>query len=347
MSMLGSSASDFDPRALRDGARRLADRGVRLGTSSWKYPGWCGTLYDEQRYLHRGRFSEARFERECLAEYAACLPTVGVDASYYTLPDPGRTARMFEDALAVNPGFQFGFKVTDCIIVRNFPNLPRHGPRAGRENPDFLNIDLFRRGFLAPLEPWRAHVGPLMFEFSAFHKRDFSRGRDFLHALDGFLAGLPAGWNYAVEVRNGSLLQPEYFDTLARHGVAHVFTSWQRMPPLAEQLELARASGAGAAFGCARLLLKPGRGYQEAVASFSPYANLREPRPEVRAAAADWIRELLRSPGTTTGTTTGTDPGERPRRAWIYVNNRLEGHAPGTLAALIKASLDAGQQSAH
>ena len=54
----------------------LARGGICIGTSSWKYPGWCGQLYDEQRYLTRGKFSEAKFERECLAEYAQTFPTV-------------------------------------------------------------------------------------------------------------------------------------------------------------------------------------------------------------------------------------------------------------------------------
>ena len=28
----------------------LAAQQVCVGTSSWKYPGWCGQIYDEQRY---------------------------------------------------------------------------------------------------------------------------------------------------------------------------------------------------------------------------------------------------------------------------------------------------------
>jgi hypothetical protein len=40
----------------------LAEAGVSIGTSSWKYPGWCGQLYDEQRYLKRKKFSKAKFE---------------------------------------------------------------------------------------------------------------------------------------------------------------------------------------------------------------------------------------------------------------------------------------------
>ena len=57
----------------------LAHGGIFIGTSSWKYFGRCGQLYDEQRYLTRDKFSEAKFERECLAEYAQTFSTVCVD----------------------------------------------------------------------------------------------------------------------------------------------------------------------------------------------------------------------------------------------------------------------------
>ena len=40
---------------LKTGA--LAAEGVYVGTSSWKYPGWCGLLYDEQKYVYRGSFA--------------------------------------------------------------------------------------------------------------------------------------------------------------------------------------------------------------------------------------------------------------------------------------------------
>ena len=57
----------------------LACGGIFTGTSSWKYPRWCGRLYDEQRHLTRGKFSEAEFERECLAEYAQTFSTACLD----------------------------------------------------------------------------------------------------------------------------------------------------------------------------------------------------------------------------------------------------------------------------
>src|SRR5262245_6512188 len=67
--------------------RQLAARGVFLGTSSWKYPGWFGTIYDRDRYVWRKRFSQARFERDCLAEFGLTFPAVSLDASYYKFFD--------------------------------------------------------------------------------------------------------------------------------------------------------------------------------------------------------------------------------------------------------------------
>ncbi len=42
----------------------LAAQGVYIGTSSWKYPGWCGTLYDPARYEYlAGSLPIVRFMR--------------------------------------------------------------------------------------------------------------------------------------------------------------------------------------------------------------------------------------------------------------------------------------------
>ncbi len=37
--------------------RALVDRGIYFGTSSWKHEGWCGSIYAQERYLTRGKFS--------------------------------------------------------------------------------------------------------------------------------------------------------------------------------------------------------------------------------------------------------------------------------------------------
>ena len=109
---LADPAFRFERDPLRASLRALAARGVFLGTSSWKYPGWIGSLYTHDRYVFRKKLSEARFERECLAEYADVFPTVCVDAAYYTFPTEKYLAGLAEQ---VPQGFQFTFKVTDAI----------------------------------------------------------------------------------------------------------------------------------------------------------------------------------------------------------------------------------------
>lgn len=71
---------------LQSAVQRLASSNIFIGTSSWKYEGRCGLIYDELCYHYRGKFAESRFERDCLTEYAEMLKTVCVDAAYYELP---------------------------------------------------------------------------------------------------------------------------------------------------------------------------------------------------------------------------------------------------------------------
>ena len=71
---------------LQSAVHSLAASNIFIGTSSWKYPGWTGQIYDEQRYHYRGKFAETRFERDCLVEYAETFKTVCVDAAYYQFP---------------------------------------------------------------------------------------------------------------------------------------------------------------------------------------------------------------------------------------------------------------------
>jgi uncharacterized protein YecE (DUF72 family) len=308
----------FDRELMKQRAAELAAQGVFVGTSSWKYPGWRGMLYDPARYEYRGKFAESRFERGCLAEYAEVFKTVCVDAAYYTFPKQSYLEGL---AAQVPADFQFGFKVTEEITAKRFTNLPRFGIRAGKPNEHFLNADLFTRAFLAPCEHIRQHIGMLMFEFSRFYPTDYEHGRDFIADLDRFLGALPKGWPYGIELRNKTWLQPEYFACLAQHGVAHVFNSWQAMPAVSEQLALP-GSRTNPDLVAARFLLKPGRKYEEAVKAFEPYESIKEPNPDARAAGKALVQE-------------GKEAGPK-RKTFIYVNNRLEGNALETVAVMVE-----------
>jgi len=307
----------FDRDKLKAAAAAFAAKGVFIGTSSWKYAGWFGQLYERDRYVWRGKFSNARFERNCLAEYAQVFKTVSVDAAYYQFPSRSWLEGMVSQVPA---DFQFTLKVTDEITMRKFPNLPRFGRRAGQLNENFLNADLFTSAFLGACEPFKANMGVLMFEFSQFHSADFARGREFVAALDEFLAKLPRGWRYGVEIRNRNFLQPDYFAMLTRHAVAHVFNSWQDMPPVSEQTALP-GSRTNPEFFAARLLLRPGRKYEEAVILFSPYDQTKDPYPEGRTAIANLINKAT--------------TGGQETHAFIYLNNRFEGNALESIAAIL------------
>jgi len=307
----------FDREQMKARAAELAAKGVFVGTSSWKYYGWFGQLYTPSRYEYRGKVAKTRFERDCLSEYAEVFKTVCVDAAYYTFPSQkylsGLTAQVPAD-------FQFAFKVTDEITIKKFPNLPRFGHRAGEPNEHFLNAKLFQDAFLNACESFRKNIGLLMFEFSRFYPSDYEHGREFVADLDKFLAALPKGWPYAVEIRNHKWLQPDYFACLARHRVTHVFNSWDAMPPVGEQMVLA-GSRTNPNLLAARFLLKPGRKYEEAVKTFQPYDKVKEPYPEARETGKGLIAE---------GKEAAPD-----RNTFIYVNNRLEGNALETIGAMI------------
>ena len=307
----------FDRDRMRAQAARLAEKGVFVGTSSWKYPGWCGQLYDAARYQWRGQFARSRFEKDCLSEYAEVFKTVCVDAAYYNFPSP----RYLEGlASQTPPDFQFGLKVTDEITVKKFPNLDRFGLRAGQPNEHFLDADLCSQKFLQPCESIRKNIGILIFEFSRFYPADYHHGEQFVADLDKFFGNLPSGWPYGVEIRNRHWLEPQYFSCLARHKVAHVFNSWDAMPSVAEQMALP-GSRTNPALVASRLLLKPGRKYEQAVKAFEPYEAVKEVDEPARKAAAALIAEGQKQP--------------IPRKTLIYVNNRLEGNALETIEAVV------------
>jgi uncharacterized protein YecE (DUF72 family) len=202
----------------------------------------------------------------------------------------------------------------------NFREMVLFGDLAGKPNENFLNAELFAKGFLKPCESVRSNVGLLMFEFSRFWTTDYKRGRDFVADLDKFLGELPEGWPYGVEMRNRNWLRPDYFECLSRHHVTHVFNSWDAMPPVGEQMVLP-GSQTNADLVAARFLLKPGRKYDQAVKTFHPYDRIKEENPEARAAGKALIAE-------------GQAAGPK-RLTFVFVNNRLEGNALGTIAAMI------------
>jgi uncharacterized protein YecE (DUF72 family) len=305
----------FDRGALAAQLRALADAGIFIGGSSWKYEGWIGQVYTRERYLSRGRFSRQRFEAECLSEYAETFPAVCGDFAFYQFPAAEFWRKLFGQ---VPEGFRFAFKVPEQITCKVFPSHPRYGTEGGKDNPAFLDGGMLTGMFLHPLLPYRGKTALLIFEFGTFSRRSFPDVQAFLKRLDPFLGGLPPEFRYAVEIRNPEFLEPDYFACLRAHGVAHVYNAWARMPELRYQLNIRGSTTAG--FTVCRALLRRGRVYEDAVKLFTPYREIQDPNPEARES----MRVLI-----------GRAREER-RMLFLFVNNRLEGNAPLTILSLVE-----------
>jgi uncharacterized protein YecE (DUF72 family) len=274
---------------------------IRFGTSTWTYDGWAGDVYHRP---YRGAEPARRLE-----EYARypLFRTVGIDSAYYEPPSEEVLAAY---ARALPPGFPCVSKVWDRITAKRLDR---------RSNPDFLNAGLFKDAVLGPVaRAFRDHLGCFVFEFQAMRGKDLPEPARWAEQLDGFLRQLPRDFRYAVELRNPDLLSDAHGAVLARHGVAHVFNSWNEMPPIGDQLDLSWTFPAG--FTVARGLLRPGRAYADAVRLFEPYDRIRDPQPDVRLDLLRIVDEVVR----------------RHLEALILVNNRLEGNAPGTIRALVE-----------
>jgi uncharacterized protein YecE (DUF72 family) len=283
---------------------------VRFGASSWNYPGWRGMVYHKS---YEGKGASARM----LEEYSSfpLFRTVGIDSSFYA-PPTEEVLRSYAENLPA--GFPCVSKVWNQITVQTFTQAQATA-RAGQSNPDFLNPDVFLEAVYEPYQRYFAdHTGPFVFEFQSIPRRSGIGPDEFADQLDRFFGALPREGQYAVEVRNEEFLTPMYFAVLREHGVAHVFNSWTRMPPIGHQLDL--PGSLSGPFIVARALLRPGRTYDEAVDAFAPYDRIQEPNPRLR-------EDLLRL--IETAVTTRIP-------AYLLVNNRAEGSSPLTVAEVAR-----------
>jgi uncharacterized protein YecE (DUF72 family) len=307
--------SSFDKERLARRLRELAERQIFIGTSSWKYDGWLDQIYTRDRYLSRGKFSHKTFEAECLKEFAETFPIVCGDFSFYQFP----TAEFWKKLFAGAPEqLKFALKVPEEVTVEVFPRHPRYGPRAGRTNEQYLNVDAFQTLFLDPLEPYRSRIACLIFEFGARG----ATAKEFADEIVPFFGQLPQNFRYAVEVRNREYLVGPYFDALREHQAAHVFNAWTKMPPLQEQIAIPGAFTAD--FTVVRALLRAGRPYETAVAQFAPYKEIQDENPEGRKALRDLIERMK----------------QERRTSYIFANNRFEGNAPETIRAVVDEASD-------
>jgi uncharacterized protein YecE (DUF72 family) len=274
---------------------------VRFGTSSWTFPGWAGIVYE-------GKPTGRWLKQSGLGAYARhpLFRTVGIDRSYYRPLNPS-TLRDYAHQLP--PGFRCVLKV-----YRGITTLV--DPESGAANPAFLSPEVFETEVLAPLRAeFSGHVAALVLTFPPALGMRFSAA-EFAVRLRQFLADAPRDFPITVELRSRKLLTQRYLDVLRSTGASHAFNYWEDMPEIGQQLDF---TGVSAGPVCvARLLIPPGRRYEDRKRELLPFDKLVDPQPRMRA---DIVRlsEACRAAGTV---------------LLVIVNNKVEGSSPLTIRAL-------------
>ena len=279
---------------------------VRFGTSSWSFPGWVGLVYSARR-------TQAELARDGLREYAAhpLLRTVGVDRSYYASV-PLDDLRRYADQLP--PGFPCCFKAPASVASAALPHQ-RSGPPA--RNPDFLSAERFAAELLEPVAAvFRTHAGPFVVECAPLPRGLDVSHHEFAERLDAMLGALPPEFAYAVEVRTPAWMTPEYARVLGRRGAADVYNSSSATPMPGRKAGMLPV--ATQPFAVVRLLLRPGTWYEDQRERFTPFDRIVDPDPVMRSDVADIVACAARA----------------ARPAYVLVNNKAEGSAPLTAAAL-------------
>ncbi|MBM4052464.1 MAG: DUF72 domain-containing protein [Planctomycetes bacterium] len=291
---------------------------VRLGTSSWSFPGWKGLVY-------AGRYSESALARDGLRAYGQhpLLRTVGVDKTYYR---PAPLEEFMRLAAQVPHDFRFLVKAHESIMQ---PTQPLDGwrpaPGAPHRPSRWLDAAFATDEMVAPCVGGLAErCGPILFQFSHLGVRHDSEAEHIIDEVGEFLARLPPGPLYAIEWRDRRMLRPSYLRMLRSTGASHCYSVHPSMPDPMAQAEQVPVDANRVL--CCRWMLHSGLSYEEAKERYAPFDCIVDPDP---AGLAAWVR--LNRSAATAGIA-----------GFVIVNNKAEGSSPRSVERLARALHDDG-----
>ena len=288
--------------------------GVFLGTSSWSFPTWRGLVYAES-------YDQSTLARDGLEAYGRhpLLRSVGIDRTFY-VPIPA--AEFAHYARQVPAGFRFLVKApAQCVS----PWQRVEGGNRTAENAHYLDPGFTSERFVLPaIEGLGDKAGPLVFQFPPLGRAIVSQPEAFAQRLRAFLARLPHGPLYAVELRDAALLTDDYLAALRDTGVRHCLGLHPRQPSVREQARLLDKLAPGPLI--VRWNLHPDYAYEEAREHYHPFTRLVDEDLPTRVALARLCLETVAG----------------GHAAFVIASNKAEGSAPLTvfkLAGLIAEEL--------
>ncbi|MDP2373138.1 DUF72 domain-containing protein [Reyranella sp.] len=287
---------------------------IRLGTSSWFFPGWRGLVYE-------GVHPQTALSRKGLAAYAEIplLRTVSLDRTFYAPISAVEYARY---AHQVPDDFSFVVKAPALVCDAVMRDEEGRGKVA---NPHFLDAAIATREFVVPcLEGLGAKAGPLVFQVSPLPRGLVAEAATLIERLAAFFAALPRELGkhrplYALELRNAELLTPRLMHMLAAAEVRYCVGLHGRMPEVERQAVALRAlDGDVPGPLVVRWNLHRGFLYQAAKQRYEPFDKLVDEDIETRRILARLAADAFRA----------------KRKVWITANNKAEGSAPLSLLKL-------------
>jgi uncharacterized protein YecE (DUF72 family) len=305
-----------DP-ALRALASELPPK-LRLGTSSWSFPGWTRMVWD-------GVYEQSVLSKHGLAAYAQhpLLRAVSIDRSFYK---PVTAIQFAAYAAQVPDDFRFTVKAPSLVADALVRGEDGRGMEA---NPAFLDPALAAAEFVQPALDGLGHkLGALVFQLSPLPGPMLARMPEVLERLGKMLRSLPAlqpvapDGVIAVEVRNPEFLTPAFCDVLRDAGATYCLGLHAKLPSIEAQLPLLRALWPGPLVCRWNLNRRHGAyGYEDAKALYEPFDKLVDIDADTRATLARVIAG-----------TTGAG-----QRAYVTISNEAEGSAPLTVRGLAEA----------
>lgn len=301
---------------------------LRLGTSSWSYPGWTGSIWAEE-------YPEAKLSKQGLRAYAQhpLMRTVSLDRAFYR---PLRIDQYAAYAAQVPDDFRFVVKAPSLVADALIRNESGQGMQI---NPQFLDPALAVEEFARPaIAGLRGRLGVLCFQLSPMPPSMLQDLPTLLRRIDAMLGALlPLRETapevvIAVESRNPELVTPEFAALLRSCEATYALGLHAKMPAIEDQLPMLRALWPGPLVCRWNLHRKHGAyGYEEAKRLYGNFDRLVDPDPETRQTLARVIA----------GTTAAGQP------AYVALGNKAEGSAPLSVLALAETVVNAPARAAR